>query len=118
MFNFVALMSTRKTSVLISSLFFIADSVVTGHVIMRYLSIRPRVSTDFRGYFGSRFLMSVFGRKKVHVRPDLLGLPRDRALDRLRRLGRLLRAALRRCLRCLRSHFPRAWGLRSGGGLG
>merc|ERR1719401_2603834 len=64
MFNFVALMSTRKTSVLISSLFFIADSVVTGHVMMRYLSIRPRVSTDFRGYFGSRFLMSVFGRKK------------------------------------------------------
>merc|ERR1719401_185043 len=64
MFNFVALMSTRKTSVLISSLFFIADSVVTGHVMMRYLSFRPRVSTDFRGYFGSRFLMSVFGRKK------------------------------------------------------
>merc|ERR1719436_2210022 len=63
-FSLVALMSTRKTSVLISSIFFIADSVVTGHWMTRYLSILSRRSTDLRGYFGSRFLMRVLGRKK------------------------------------------------------
>merc|ERR1719254_214591 len=62
--TFVALMSTKNTSVLISSIFFMADSVVTGHWMMRYLSIRSRVSTDFIGYFGSRFLIKVFGLKK------------------------------------------------------
>merc|ERR1719343_1031420 len=41
-----------------------ADSVVTGHWMMRYLSFRSRLSTDLLGYFGSRFLIRVFGRKK------------------------------------------------------
>merc|ERR1719392_253198 len=62
--SLVALMSTRNTRVLISSIFFMADSVVTGHWMMRYLSILSRLSTDFRAYFGVRFLMSVLGRKK------------------------------------------------------
>merc|ERR1719362_1889108 len=56
--------STMKTDVLISSIFFIALSVVTGYWMMRYLSILQRPSTDFLGYFGSRFAFSVFGRKK------------------------------------------------------
>merc|ERR1719517_374570 len=63
-FSFVALMSTKKTSVLISSIFFMADSVVTGHWMILYLSINGRLSTDLRGYFGSRFLIRVFGLKK------------------------------------------------------
>merc|ERR1719159_1210926 len=63
-FGLVALISTMKTRVLISSIFFMADSVVTGCWMMRYLSIFGLVSTDFLGYFGSRFFASVFGRKK------------------------------------------------------
>merc|ERR1719174_1228169 len=63
-FGFVALISTMKTSVLISSIFFIADSVVTGYWMIRYLSILSRRSDDFRGYLGSRGLLRVLGRKK------------------------------------------------------
>merc|ERR1719281_2111509 len=59
-----ALMSTMKTSVLISSIFFMADSVVKGYLITAYLSILVMPATDFLGYFGSRFLMSVLGLKK------------------------------------------------------
>merc|ERR1719367_1608528 len=33
--------------------------------MMRYLSILQRPSTDFFGYFGSRFCFRVFGRKKA-----------------------------------------------------
>merc|ERR1719221_163088 len=64
MFNFVALMSTKKTRVLISSIFFMADSVVTGHWMILYLSLRSRLSTDRLGYFGALFEIRVFGRKK------------------------------------------------------
>merc|ERR1719436_1849101 len=53
-----------KTKVLISSIFFMADSVVTGYLMIRYLSIFARLSTDLLGYLGSRFLFKVFGRKK------------------------------------------------------
>merc|ERR1719436_124248 len=60
----VALMSTMNTKVLISSIFFIADPVVTGYWMIRYLSILSRVSVDFLGYFGSRGFFKVFGRKK------------------------------------------------------
>merc|ERR1712194_778444 len=59
-----ALMSTRKTRVLISSIFFIADSVVTGHWMILYLSILFRRFTDFLGYLGSRGLTNVLGLKK------------------------------------------------------
>merc|ERR1719230_2479057 len=41
-----------------------ADSVVTGHWMMRYLSFRSLLSTERIGYFGSRFLIKVFGLKK------------------------------------------------------
>merc|ERR1719401_2689189 len=64
MLIFVALTSTMKTRVLISSIFFMALSVVTGYWMMRYLSILQRLSTDFLGYFGSRLCFSVLGRKK------------------------------------------------------
>merc|ERR1712194_516180 len=60
----LALMSTKKTRVLISSIFFIADSVVTGHWMILYLSIRFILFTDFLGYLGSRGLTNVLGLKK------------------------------------------------------
>eukprot|EP00448_Togula_jolla_P011657 CAMPEP_0170606760 /NCGR_PEP_ID=MMETSP0224-20130122/20688_1 /TAXON_ID=285029 /ORGANISM="Togula jolla, Strain CCCM 725" /LENGTH=137 /DNA_ID=CAMNT_0010931871 /DNA_START=240 /DNA_END=653 /DNA_ORIENTATION=- len=60
----VALMSTRNTSVLISSIFFIADSVVTGHWMIRYLSSLSRLLQDFLGYFGSFLFCLVLGLKK------------------------------------------------------
>merc|ERR1712194_474877 len=60
----LALMSTRNTRVLISSIFFIADSVVTGHWMILYLSILFMRFTDFLGYLGSLGLTRVFGLKK------------------------------------------------------
>merc|ERR1719330_1992720 len=63
-FTLFALMSTMNTNVFTSSIFFIADSVVTGYWMTRYLSILERISTDLLGYFGSRFLFNVLGRKK------------------------------------------------------
>merc|ERR1712166_587539 len=59
-----ALMSTMKTRVLISSIFFMADSVVRGYLIIEYLSNLLRCCTDFRGYLGSRFVRCVLGLKK------------------------------------------------------
>merc|ERR1719331_3187489 len=56
--------STRKTRVLISSIFFIADSVVTGTLMILYLSMRGKCTVAFEGYFGVRFCVFVFGRKK------------------------------------------------------
>merc|ERR1719389_927825 len=59
-----ALTSTMKTRVLSSSIFFIADSVVRGYLIMRNLSMTCRFATDLRGYIGLRACFNVFGRKK------------------------------------------------------
>merc|ERR1719362_1472816 len=56
--------SQTKTRVLISSIFLMADSVVTGHLRMRYLSILFIWKTDFLGAFGVLFLVRVLGRKK------------------------------------------------------
>merc|ERR1719191_722796 len=67
-FCFVARMSTRNTRVLISSIFFIADSVVSGLLMIANLSNLSKRLTDFEGYFGSRFLMSVLGLKKWMLR--------------------------------------------------
>merc|ERR1719174_214652 len=53
-----------KTKVLISSIFFIALSVVRGWRRMRYLSSFGMRDVDFLGAFGSRRLDSVLGRKK------------------------------------------------------
>merc|ERR1719198_1113971 len=63
-FCLLARMSTMNTKVLISSIFFMADSVVRGLLMIAYLSIVFMPCTDFRGYLGSRFLMRVLGRKK------------------------------------------------------
>merc|ERR1719174_731277 len=60
----LAKVSTRNTNVLISSIFFIADSVVKGHLIMEYLSILFLLATDLTGHFGFRRIFRVFGRRK------------------------------------------------------
>merc|ERR1719394_2216194 len=62
--HLVAFKSTRNTSVFISSIFFIADSVVTGHLMILNLSILFLFSTDLFGYLGLRFVSWVFGRRK------------------------------------------------------
>merc|ERR1719383_671779 len=56
--------SVMKTSVLISSIFFIADSVVSGYLMVRYLSNLTSFGTDLFGALGLRGVMRVFGRKK------------------------------------------------------
>merc|ERR1719301_13260 len=71
-FCLLARMSTMKTRVLISSIFFIADSVVNGLLMIENLSSLLMCCTDFRGYLGSRFLISVFGRKKCTFKRFLL----------------------------------------------
>merc|ERR1712216_917580 len=53
--------STMKTRVLFSSIFFIADSVVSGYFRIWYLSRRLGLARYLRGYFGSRALERVFG---------------------------------------------------------
>merc|ERR1712086_647672 len=63
-FSLVALMSTMKTRVLISSIFFMADSVVSGYLMTAYLSIFDKPCTDFLRYLPSRFLIRVLGKKK------------------------------------------------------
>merc|ERR1719191_2043558 len=60
----LALTSTMNTRVFNSSIFFIADSVVSGYLITRNLSMSWRPATDLRGYIGFRACFSVFGRKK------------------------------------------------------
>lgn len=57
--------SVRNTSVLCSSIFFIADSVFSGETIVRYASIRGACVILFRGYRGERGSRSVFGRRNV-----------------------------------------------------
>lgn len=49
---------------LLSSIFFIAASVVNGYLIMLNASMRFLVGTAFRGYFGLRGNLRVFGRRK------------------------------------------------------
>merc|ERR1719161_929502 len=53
-----------NTRVFSSSIFFIADSVVSGYLITRNLSMSWSLATDVRGYIGFRACFSVFGRKK------------------------------------------------------
>jgi hypothetical protein len=50
------------TSVLLSSIFFMADSVVRGYLMTRYLSILFSLGMDLRGYTGCRIFFSVLGR--------------------------------------------------------
>ena len=57
-----ARMSTMKTSVLLSSIFFIADSVVSGYLRIAYWSSGLTFGTDLREYLGLRSSRRVFGR--------------------------------------------------------
>ena len=56
-----ARVSTMKTSVLLSSIFFIADSVVSGYLRMANESSGLTFGTDLREYFGVRSSRRVFG---------------------------------------------------------
>lgn len=58
----LAFTSTMNTSVFVSSIFFIADSVVSGFLMMVKASSLFRLGTAFRGYFGFRGCFSVDGR--------------------------------------------------------
>ena len=59
-----ARMSVMKTSVLCSSIFFMADSVFSGDTIVRNWSIRGAWGIDLRGYLGLRGRRRVLGRWK------------------------------------------------------
>ena len=61
-FALVARTSTMNTSVLLSSIFFIADSVVSGNLRIWYESSLLTRGTERREYFGLRSRRSVFGR--------------------------------------------------------
>jgi len=64
-----ALTSTMNTSVLFSSIFFIALSVLSGWMMTLEASRRGSCATDLRGYLGARESVRVFGRwKEVLVR--------------------------------------------------
>jgi hypothetical protein len=65
-----------KTSVLISSIFFIADSVLRGNKTVLKASIRGACGIDFLGYFGVRGNFKVVGRWKLtEVRTFLIFCP-------------------------------------------
>ena len=51
-----------NTSVLLSSMRFMADSVVSGYLITAKWSMRHWVTTDFRGTLGARVCLRVLGR--------------------------------------------------------
>merc|ERR1719389_80320 len=53
-----------NTSVFSSSIFFIADSVVSGYLMILNLSSSGFFAIALRGYIGLRACFSVFGRKK------------------------------------------------------
>lgn len=56
-----------KTKVLLSSIFFIADSVVRGYLMMENLSKTFRLGALFRENLGLRGRILVWGRRKVAV---------------------------------------------------
>ena len=65
-----------KTKVLLSSIFFIADSVVKGCLIILWASIRFLEATDFLGYLGFLAGLKVFGLLKwTEVRTFLTLVP-------------------------------------------
>lgn len=66
-----ALMSTMKTRVLFSSIFFIADSVLSGWTMTLNWSSRGTWGTLLRGYFPLRASERVLGRWKVVERRTL-----------------------------------------------
>src|ERR1700734_3265368 len=66
-----ALTSTMKTSVLFSSIFFIALSVFNGWLISLWCSSLGSWGIDFRGYFGAMERTRVLGLWKVVERRTL-----------------------------------------------
>merc|ERR1719506_2541533 len=64
MWRLLARVSTMNTSVFSSSIFFIADSVVSGYLMILNLSSSGFFAIALRGYIGFRACFSVFGRKK------------------------------------------------------
>ncbi len=60
----LAFKSTINTSVLLSSIFFIADSVVKGYLMIAHWSSLFTAGMDFRGYLGERAGRWVCGRWK------------------------------------------------------
>merc|ERR1719488_408210 len=64
MWRLLARVSTMNTSVFSSSIFFIADSVVSGYRMILNLSSSGFFAIALRGYIGFRACFSVFGRKK------------------------------------------------------
>ena len=66
-----ALTSQMKTRVLFSSIFFIADSVLSGWMMILAASRRGCKGIDLRGYLGERESWRVFGRWKVVERRTL-----------------------------------------------
>merc|ERR1719333_1047762 len=60
----LARVSTMNTRVFSSSIFFIADSVVSGYLMILNLSSSGFFAIALRGYIGFRACFSVFGRKK------------------------------------------------------
>ena len=59
-----------NTSVLLSSIFFMALSVVSGCLMMLYWSSLGRLGMLLRGYLGRRMRLRVLGAMKVDGRPD------------------------------------------------
>ena len=64
-FGLLALISVINTSVLLSSIFFIAASVVSGCFIIAYWSNFVFLGADLLGYFGFLFFLNVFGRLNI-----------------------------------------------------
>merc|ERR1719353_2073815 len=64
MWRLLARVSAMNTSVFSSSIFFIADSVVSGYLMILNLSSSGFFAIALRGYIGLRACFSVFGRKK------------------------------------------------------
>merc|ERR1712138_299683 len=62
--DLLARTSTMKTRVLFSSIFFMADSVVSGYLSTWYRSSLHGLARYLRGYLGSRSLDRVWGRWK------------------------------------------------------
>merc|ERR1711970_181115 len=60
----LAWMSTMKTRVLLSSIFFMADSVVNGNLMMENASNRGAAADDLVGHLGERARRRVDGRLK------------------------------------------------------
>merc|ERR550539_2377389 len=67
MLGLLARLSTIKTRVLVSSIFFMADSVVSGNLTILKRSSLGRCGTDRRGHLGWRGKCRTRGRRNLTV---------------------------------------------------